>query len=74
MVTKPLPTGRQAFRLPATVTYEELKDDNRSLLMTIRALHLSYQTQLILETFSAKVAQSPVLSCLLYGTGRASLP
>jgi len=36
-VTKPLPTGRQAFRLPVTVTCKEFKDDNRSLLSTIRA-------------------------------------
>jgi hypothetical protein len=57
MVTKPLPTGRQAFRLSATVTYKELKDNNRSLLMMIRALYLPYQTQLIGETFSAKVVQ-----------------
>jgi hypothetical protein len=36
-VTKPLPTGRQAFRLSVTVTCKELKDDKRSLLLTIRA-------------------------------------
>ena len=36
-VTKPLPTGRQAFRLLVTVTCKELRDDKRSLLLTIRA-------------------------------------
>lgn len=45
---------------------KHLKDEERSRL-TIRALYLSCQTQLILETFLAKVAQSQVLSCLLYG-------
>ncbi len=34
------PAGRQAFRLLATVTYKELRDDKRSLLLTIRALNL----------------------------------
>jgi len=35
--TKPLPTGRQAFRLSVTVTFKRIKYDNRSLLKTIRA-------------------------------------
>jgi hypothetical protein len=37
MVTKPLPTGRQAFRLLVTVTCKELRDDKRTLLFTVRA-------------------------------------
>jgi len=36
-VTKPLPAGRQAFRLLVKVTCKELRDDKRSLLLTIRA-------------------------------------
>jgi hypothetical protein len=36
-VTKPLPTGRQAFRLSVKVTCKELSDDKRNLLLAIRA-------------------------------------
>jgi hypothetical protein len=36
-VMNPLPTGRQAFRNSVTVTQKELKDDQRSLLLPIKA-------------------------------------
>jgi len=49
-VTKPLPTGRQAFRLLVKVTCKELRDDKRSLLLTIRAsLPLPLNDPLILR-------------------------
>jgi hypothetical protein len=35
--TKPLPTGRQAFRLLVTVTCKQLRDGKHSLLLTIGA-------------------------------------
>jgi hypothetical protein len=38
MATKPLPTGRQAYRFPVTVTYKKIKDENHSLLLTKRGI------------------------------------
>ena len=63
MVTKRLPTGRQAFRLLVTVTCKALRDDKRSLLSTIRALNLAwYRTGL------------PACACLPVGrVGRVTL-